>query len=347
VNVSALIDAIVRQTTVLIAELATVGGGRAQLAHTANQVFLDLVEALKEQGVGSKVIADMFGLALRTYQEKLRRLSESRSVRGRSLWEVVLEHVQTSGPLLKAEILTRFKHDDPASVRGVLKDLVESGLIYRTGRGDRSAFKAASLDELRLRADPQGSAAILGNLVWVAVQRLRPASVDDLVAALSIDAERVHAALTTLSERGLVQVNDTDGVARYDCRECVMSYDDPRGWEAAVFDHYQAMVTALTLKLQQGRTQARRDDTIGGSTFGFEVWPGHPHLDEVTGFLGELRRRGSALREKVAGHNRGHAAPANEKIRVITYVGQAVVPQGAAVERDGTVDAAHATENES
>jgi hypothetical protein len=72
-----LIDAIVRQTMVLIAQLATAGGGRAQLSHTANQVFLDLVAALKEQGLGNKVIADMFGMALRTYQTKVQRLSEA------------------------------------------------------------------------------------------------------------------------------------------------------------------------------------------------------------------------------------------------------------------------------
>jgi hypothetical protein len=43
VNVNLLIDAIVRQTTVLIAQLATAAGVRAPLAHTANQVFVDLV----------------------------------------------------------------------------------------------------------------------------------------------------------------------------------------------------------------------------------------------------------------------------------------------------------------
>jgi hypothetical protein len=69
-NVSALIDAIVRQTTVLLAQLATTDSGRVQLAHTANQVFLNLALELKRQGVSARVIADMFGLALRTYQER-------------------------------------------------------------------------------------------------------------------------------------------------------------------------------------------------------------------------------------------------------------------------------------
>lgn len=47
-----LIDSIVRQTTVLIAQLATAGGFRAPLAHLAEQVFRDLARALHEQGRG-------------------------------------------------------------------------------------------------------------------------------------------------------------------------------------------------------------------------------------------------------------------------------------------------------
>ena len=142
-NVGALIDAIVRQTTVLLAQLATAGGNRPQLAHTANQVFLDLVDGLKEQGLTSKVIADMFGLAVRTYHAKLQRLSESRTVRGRSLWEALLEYIETKGPVLRNDVLARFSYDDPLTVRGVLKDLVESGVVYQTGRGDHVQYRAA------------------------------------------------------------------------------------------------------------------------------------------------------------------------------------------------------------
>src|SRR5262245_23099637 len=40
-TVELLIQAIVRQTTILIAQLATAGGTRAPLAHVAHQVFLD------------------------------------------------------------------------------------------------------------------------------------------------------------------------------------------------------------------------------------------------------------------------------------------------------------------
>jgi len=51
VNLQLLIDSIVRQTTVLIAQLATTGGARAPLVTVANQVFLDLADELAQQGV--------------------------------------------------------------------------------------------------------------------------------------------------------------------------------------------------------------------------------------------------------------------------------------------------------
>jgi len=121
-NLKLLIDSIVRQTTVLIAQLATAQGVRAPLAHVANQVFLDLAQELNRQGVSRKVSADMFGLALRTYLRKLQRLDEGATDRGHSLWEAVLRHLQTkSGAvLLRTEVLSRFHRDDPELVRGVL-----------------------------------------------------------------------------------------------------------------------------------------------------------------------------------------------------------------------------------
>lgn len=84
-NINLLIDAVVRQTTVLIAHLATATGTRAPLAHVANQIFLDLVQELRRQGLGRKVIADMFGMALRTYHGRVQRLSVSPRARGAPL----------------------------------------------------------------------------------------------------------------------------------------------------------------------------------------------------------------------------------------------------------------------
>src|ERR1044071_4003616 len=76
-----LIDAIVRQTTVLLAQLSTAAGIRAPLAHVADEVFVSLAREIEAQGIGRKVMADMFGLALRTYQKKVQRLTESAKAR--------------------------------------------------------------------------------------------------------------------------------------------------------------------------------------------------------------------------------------------------------------------------
>src|SRR5262245_30843037 len=86
VDVPLLIDALVPQMTVLIAQLATSGGVRAPLSHVANQVFLELANELAAQGVSRKVSADMFGMALRAYVRKVRRLDDSNTLQGRTLW---------------------------------------------------------------------------------------------------------------------------------------------------------------------------------------------------------------------------------------------------------------------
>jgi hypothetical protein len=318
-----LIDAIVRQTTVLIAQLATTGGGRAQLAHTANQVFVDLVAALREQGIGNKVIADMFGMALRTYQTKLQRLAESRTDRGRSLWEALFSFVQQNGrenPVGRVALLQRFRHDDPLVVGGVLRDLVDSGLLYRTGRGDlahygvaQTPFDAASpsLDE---RAEL---------FVWMSVHRLAPCSAQQVAEALSMDAVLVERALARLVEDGRIRPC-TAGAQRFESDGCVIPLGSPIGWEVALFDHYQAMVMAICSKLESGRRGAKASDLIGGSTFSFRVWPEHPHYAEASGFLADFRAKGSALRQKIATYNEMHEAPSEEH-RVVIYAGQTLL----------------------
>lgn len=319
-----LIDAIVRQTMVLIAQLATAGGGRAQLSHTANQVFLDLVGALKEQGLGNKVIADMFGMALRTYQTKVQRLSESRTDRGRSLWEALLSFVQEKGKeraVPRAAILQRFRHDDALVVSGVLRDLVDSGLLYRTGRGDLAQYGVAqaTFEITGPSADERAQ-----HFVWMCVHRLAPASAAQVAEQLSMDEEVVTGALATLLADGRVRHN-ASSTELYESDGCVLPLGSAAGWEVALFDHYQAMVMAICAKLDSGRRSATAGDLVGGSTFGFSVWPSHPYFEEATRFLADFRAQGSALRKKIAAYNETHDAPEPGPVRVVMYAGQTVM----------------------
>jgi hypothetical protein len=220
-------------------------------------------------------------------------------------------------------MLSRFAYDDLGAVRSVLRDLVHNGVVYRTGRGDQTTYRAATPEEMRMPLARSQEA--LGNMVWIAVQRAGAAGVQDLAHALSLEPPKIELALVELCARGLVEVEETASGTQYRSHGCVLAYDDPHGWEAAVFDHFQAMVIALCTKLRLGQTHATRSDTVGGSTFGFEVWPEHPEYENVLGLLGRLRAEGSELRRRVAAYNETHQAPAEQRRRVVAYVGQTVV----------------------
>ena len=70
-----------------------------------------------------------------------------------------------------------------------------------------------------------------------------------------------------------------------------------------MFDHYQALVTALVTKLRSGERKADLSDAIGGSTFAFDLWRGHPMQAEVLGYLKRMREQGMALRRALEEHN--------------------------------------------
>jgi predicted acetyltransferase len=322
-NVNLLIDSIVRQTTVLIAQLATAGGGRPSLAHTANQVFVSLVRELRDQGVGNKVIADMFGMALRTYHDRVRRLEESSTYSGRSLWEAVLEFVQDKGTVLQNDVLLRFRNDDNLTVRGVLNDLVDSGMVFRTGRGTRTAFRAASAEEVRLpERDDEGHS--LANLVWVAINRLGPTNPESIVEVVPVDVGALQVALELLVKDGRVTRTERAGIIEYSCDGCVIPVGASHGWEASVFDHYQAVVTAIGTKLRNpGKVDTR--ESVGGSTYNYWVWDNHPMRDEVVGLLGQLRERAVDLRQRLDAYNAQQNVPREAMTRVIAYVGQTVL----------------------
>jgi predicted transcriptional regulator len=319
-----LIDAIVRQTTVLIATLATTSGHRAQLAHVANSVFADLVRELRAQGLTNKVIADMFGMALRTYRRRVARLSSSRTEQGRSLWDAVLRHIQEHGPVERSALLARFHLDDEAVLRSVLADLQESGLVERTAREDSARFESAQPDRGAQSEDSR--AAKLEAMVLVAVHRAGPLAVEGIAEFVPADRAELDEALSRLARDGLVAVRERSGRSVYSCDLCVIPFGDAAGWEAAVLDHYQAMVAALVSKLRSGARRAGLEDRVGGSTFVFDLWQGHPLQDEVLDYLKRMRQEGLRLRSALDQHAAragmpGGAAP----LPVVAYVGQSVV----------------------
>jgi hypothetical protein len=239
------------------------------------------------------------------------------------LWEATFSYIQERETLLQSEVLTRFRNDDGASVRAVLNDLVESGLVFRSGRGDGTTLRAARPEEVSLANDPSDDG--VASLVWLVVHRQGPTTMAEVQAMVPVDLARLERVLERLVGEGRVRVPADAPEKRYAVADCVIPAGDAAGWEAAVFDHYQAMVTALCAKLRRGTQKSATDDAVGGSTYGFTVWRGHPHHDEVVGTLARLRGDLSRLRQKVHDYNNGHAGPPEDRIGVIAYLGQTVI----------------------
>jgi hypothetical protein len=240
------------------------------------------------------------------------------------LWEAVLEYVQGKTTVLRADVLGRFHNDDSAILRSVLKDLVDSGMLFQSGRGDSIVYRAASADEIAMESGQARRESVV-SMVWVAINRLGPATREELEQTVPLQDADLDDALTTLTREGRVRLETGDGAQRYSCESCVIPLGASVGWEAAVFDHYQAMVTALSTKVRMRSTSAQAGDWVGGSTYGFDVWPEHPMRDEVLEQLRRFRQQTNELRARVEAYNEDHSPPDAGSERVIAYFGQTVL----------------------
>lgn len=324
-TIELLIHAIVRQTTILIAQLATSRGVRAPLAQIADQVFIELVRELERQGVSRKVSADMFGLGLRTYRRKIQRLSESSTERGRSLWEVVLEYVKMHNLVTRREILLRFSHDDEAQIRAVLRDLCESQLVFSSGTGSNTSYRAASDDELATLQKKLGAEGA-DELVVAVMYREEPLTLRQIADLAQAEVVAIEAAVQRLLAVGRIEALEVEGETRYRARALVIPLGAPIGWEAAVFDHFKALVTTVLTRLRENRAAAL-EDQVGGSTYTIDVWPGHPLAEEVYGSLGRIRSMLGDLRTRVAEFNGERELP-DVHTRVVIYAGQSLINEG-------------------
>lgn len=323
-NAKLLIDAIVRQTTVLIAQLSTAAGIRAPLAHIADQVFLELSREIEAQGVSRKVAADMFGLAIRSYQKKVQRITESVSVRDRTLWQAALEYLDSVESSSRREILAHFQRDDPIVVGSVLNDLVSSGLVYRTGSGESAIFGITRERDLARTLREQRRES-LAPLVWLLVYRSGGTALPALREQIQVEDDALLEALALLESQGQIQANGEGEQRFYRAQDFLVPVGAEHGWEAAVFDHFQTMARAISRKVQSGEARSAHDNVTGGATLTFDVHPQHPHLQEVLGLLKQVRSLLNELWSKVEAHNAQHPIPDEQRIEVSFYCGQCVV----------------------
>lgn len=314
-NLKLLIDGIVRQTTILIAQLSTSAGARAPLAHVADQVFVELAREIEAQGVRRQVAADMFGMALRSYQKKMRRLTESESARERTLWEAVLDLVETEQPS-RDRVLKRFEYDGEREVAAVLKDLVNSGLVSVTGSGQNAVYVVTS-QSVREKLY-SSSLDSLANLAWLKLFRQELESRDELAPALGVSEEVASEVLAELLSSGRA----TEQAGKLTASNVVLPLGTEHGWEVAVLDHFRTVAVAIANKVKDGVTGSKQGDRLGGSTFTFTVTPGHPFEQEVYDLLRKTRLAAQRLWDKVAAQNEAEPPDPTQSVRVSFYVGQ-------------------------
>lgn len=318
-NVKLLIDAIVRQTTVLIAQLSTNAGVRAPLAHLADQVFLSLSREIEAQGVKRKVAADMFGLALRSYQKKTQRASSSQSQQGKTLFEAILEYVETNRGCSREALIRRFRHDNEREVIGVVHDLVESGLLYSTGNGASTLYgitSEAERQQFTRRSDVLGLASMALGLVY----RASSLSIDEIAHHLNVSSDEAQEALDNLLGDGRVEIVD----GRFRASSFLIDVDAEHGWEAAAFDHFQTVAKALANKVylrSRGSDGAR---LVGGTTLHFDLTPTHPHLAKVLRLLEQTRALTDEVWTEVYRYNQHHPIKDKERVSLTFYLGQNV-----------------------
>ena len=317
---TSLIHAIVRQTTILIAQLSTAMGIRAPLAHIADEVFLALAQEIEAQGLGKKVVADMFGLALRSYQKKVQRLEESETQGNTTLWEGVYTFIQENDGSTRLEVENHFREDDAQKVGAVLNDLVGEGHLSKTGRGLNTYYTVtdsaalAHLDELERNVSQRA-------ILWSVIYRLGVCSFDDIVEQIRWDPVVVEERLQELADEDKVDIFYEDNKRRFEAAPFLVPVGSQAGWEAAVFDHYQAMVNAITKKVRSGNLSSRDRDRVGGATLSFDVYDGHPFEEEVRDLLPTIRAEVNELWDKVTDYNKA-TPPPREFERVWFYFGQ-------------------------
>lgn len=331
-NPNLLIDAIVHQTMVLIGQLATSAGIRAPLSHIADQVFLELVRELETQGVRQKVVADMFGMALRTYQKKIQRLSQSATERGRTLWEAIYDYIAQNRIASRLDVMQRFARDEEATVRGILRDMVANGLLFESGTGLRVAYRVATDEDLSMLAGSDSEGDEAATFVWAAIYRYGPVTLSQLLETLHMDSGRLRRLVELLVADGRIQFESgpadpaaqaTDIEARYRAARFIVPLDARLGWAAAVFDHYQAVVRTILAKLAGDDPEAPYTGRAGGSTWSFDIWHGHPYEQDVLSLLSQIRGSIAEVQQRVFAHNDREGRPATYS-RLTFYCGQSV-----------------------
>lgn len=310
-SLQSLARALLRDTTTLLAAVATQNGARMPLGPLGDRLFHGLACELHAKQIRRRVAADMFGMVPRAYLRKVRRAEESVTDYGYSLWQAVYEYIASTQGVDLSELTRRFHRDDEGVLRGVLSDLRESGLV-EVSQQQLTRYVASSGRELgaRLARGTGGS----DELVWAVIYREGPLYRETLQQVVGLPDPELDAILLRLKEAGRIFERPKRERILLCSATTVPDLDAPEHWEALVFEHYHAVVRTLTTSL--GSPDA---ENTAAATFTFDLWPGHPMAADVDRLFQNMRGEVAALRARLDAFNTKQAPRGRE--RVMIYLG--------------------------
>jgi DNA-binding MarR family transcriptional regulator len=209
-------------------------------------------------------------------------------------------------------------------VRGILRDLVDSGLVFMTGSGDDAAYRAVRQEDVTSQLARSNDA-----LVWAIVYRSGPLSLEQLAELTHLGAADLHATLDRLVAAERLQTEPAPSNPVYRARQFLVEHGASQGWEAAVYDHFHAMVSTICGRLDPDTAREGHRKHIGGSTYSLDIDSEHPLRERVLGTLERMRQELSELRRQVNEHNQSNPLRATGE-RVVIYTGQCVQLRSAA-----------------
>jgi hypothetical protein len=200
---------------------------------------------------------------------------------------------------------------------------VSTGLVYRTGATESSVFGITSKLDLEHALREQRRESLLP-ILWAMIFRSGGMTYEALREQFPAEDASLAEALRELEAEGHVQKSGEGEQALYRASTFLVPVGAQRGWEAAVFDHFQAVVRAIGAKVQRGLARSESDDVVGGATLTFDVSADHPHKDEVLGLLKQVRVEVNELWNRVQARNERHPIPDAERMEVSFYFGQSL-----------------------
>lgn len=311
-SLQSLARALIRDTATLLAAVATKNGARMPLGPIADRFFHGLATELHAKQIRRRVAADMFGLVPRAYLRKVRRAEESVTEHGYSLWQAVYEHIaQAAGGVELSALTRRFHRDDEGVLRGVLSDLRESGLVDVKTRGPETHYVASTGAELgALLAERRAPS---DELVWAVIYREGPLYRESLQQVVGVSDAELDGILVRLKEAGRIYERPKRERMLLCSSSTVPDLEAPERWEAQVFEHYHAVVRALSTSLTTPNAENN-----GTATVTFNLGAGHPMAAQAEALFHRFRAEAAELAARIDAHNASHPA---RRERVMLYLG--------------------------